>query len=93
MGLTLYNYKGYHSITMMALVSGNYEFLYLDMGGEGRQSDGGIWRQCTMKDNLDKKKLLPPKPRKLPGSESVTEMVFVGDKEFLLGPHMVKPFC
>ena len=53
----VYNYKGYHSSTMMALVSGNYEFRYLDVGGEGRQSDGGIWRQCVMKENLDKKKL------------------------------------
>ena len=78
---------------MMALVDANYEFLYLDVGGEGRQSDGGIWRQCTLKDNLEKKTLPLPTPRKLPGSEAVTEMVFVGDDAFPLGDHLIKPFC
>ena len=57
---------------MMALVSGNYEFLYLDVGGERRQCDGRIWRQCSMKKNLEKKKLSLPKPRKLPGSDSIS---------------------
>ena len=50
---------------MMALVSTNYEFLYLDVGGEGRQGDGGIWRQCTMKQNLDTEKLCLLKARHL----------------------------
>ena len=78
---------------MMALVDANYEFLYLDVGGEGRQSDGGIWRQCTLKDNLEQNTLPLPTPRKLPGSEAVTEMVFVGDDAFPLGDHLIKPFC
>ena len=76
----------------MALVRGNYEFLYVDVGGDGRQSDGGIWRQCSLKKTLQKAKICLPQARNLPGSEYCTKYVFVNDAAFPLGPHLVKPF-
>ena len=91
-GSLYYNYKGYHSITLMAAVSGNYEFLYVDVGGEGRQSDGGIWRHCSLRKKLAKGKLRLPGARPLPGSEYCTKQVFVGDDAFPLGPNLMKPF-
>ena len=91
-GSLYYNYKGYHSITLMAAVSGNYEFLYVDVGGEGRQSDGGIWRHCSLRKKLAKGKLHLLGARPLPGSEYCTKQVFVGDDAFPLGPNLMKPF-
>ena len=76
----------------MACVSANYEFIYVDVGCEGRQSDGGIWRNCVMKKKLDKGKLHLPSARNLPGSEYCTKSVFVGDDAFPLGPNLIKPF-
>ena len=92
-GSLFYNYKGYCSITLMALISANYEFLYVDVGAKGHQSDSGIWRECSMKKNLDKGKVPVPRERYLPRSEVPCEFVIVGDDAFPLGPHLMKPFC
>jgi hypothetical protein len=41
-GATYYNSKNFYSIILMALVGPNYEFLYADVGKNGRLSDGGV---------------------------------------------------
>ena len=32
----------------MALVESNYEFIYVNIGCNGRISDGGVFRNCTL---------------------------------------------
>jgi hypothetical protein len=41
-GLFYWNYKGSNSLVLMAVVNANYEFLYCDIGTNGRISDGGV---------------------------------------------------
>ena len=77
----------------MALVSANYEFIYVDVGAEGHQSDGGICRECSLKKSLDKGKVDLPKSKLLPRSEIPCEYVILGDDAFPLGDHLLKPFC
>lgn len=40
-GSYFYNYKGFYSIILMALVNVKYEFIFVDIGAGGKASDGG----------------------------------------------------
>jgi len=43
-----FNYKGFHSVILMALVSVTYKFLIVDIGAQGRHSDGGIFNSHSI---------------------------------------------
>lgn len=37
-----YNYKGFHSLVLLAFVDSNYKFIFVDVGADGVTSDTGI---------------------------------------------------
>lgn len=63
----------------MALVDDNYCFSYIDIGCNGRISDGGVFRNCNLSDALENG-LLPE------------NHVIVADAAFPLKPYLMKPY-
>lgn len=91
-GSLYWNYKGYNSIVLLAVVDAQLRFIYVDIGTNGRISDLGLWNKCTLKAGIEQKKLNFPLPRKLPGSNNIFPYVFVGDEGFPLSTSVLIPF-
>ncbi|VDO69944.1 unnamed protein product [Heligmosomoides polygyrus] len=53
-GSSFYNYKGYFSFVLLAVVSGAYRVLAFDLGGKGRNSDAGLFRTSGLKRFLER---------------------------------------
>ena len=101
-GSDYYNYKGFFSIVLLAIVDYDYKFLFVDVGCQGRISDGGVYRNSAFYKALENESLNLPDPVPLPKSKDPRLMfnqsnepipyVFVGDDAFPLGKHCMKPF-
>ncbi|CAH1987872.1 unnamed protein product [Acanthoscelides obtectus] len=88
-GSYYFNYKEYFSTVLMAIVDANYEFIYVNVGCNGRISDGGVIETTKFYDKLLEKAL------KLPSNETTINkmnFVFVADDAFALNENILKPF-
>jgi hypothetical protein len=93
-GSYFYNYKGAHSIVMLALVNANYEFIMVHVGTNGRVSDGGVIENTEFHRKLISNQLhLPPESPLSHGVDTTPlPYVFVADDAFALTRHLMKPF-
>ena len=91
-GSYYFNYKGSHSIILLAVVDANYRFLYVDIGKNGRASDSTVWEQTALKLAIDSCAIKIPAERELPHSNKSLPYVFVGDDAFALSKNMMKPY-
>lgn len=88
-GALYYNYKNFYSVVLMAIVNSNYEFIYVDVGKQGRISDGGIITSTKFYDLLSNNLLQIPNNQE---TEENLNFVFVGDEAFALQQHILKPY-
>lgn len=91
-GTQYYNYKGTFSIVLMALVDANYMFTYVDIGCQGRISDGGVIRNTSLWRKLEANEIMLPSDEPLPSKTELMPYVFIGDDAFALGRNMMKPY-
>ena len=87
-GSYYFNYKSSFSIVLLALVDADYEFLYVDVGCNGRISDGGVFRNSSLTNVLSLNTLNIP----LSDSENLPHVV-VADDTFPLKTYMMKPYA
>jgi len=52
-----YNYKGFFCVVLMALVDGDYKFLWVDISGYGSTSDAEIFNDSELKECLEDKSI------------------------------------
>lgn len=89
-GSYFYNYKGYFSIVLLAVVDANLEFIYANVGQNGRISDGGVIDNTMFYKKLKKGDLNVPKKEETIGN---LNFVFVGDEAFSLREDFLKPYA
>ncbi|GFN99628.1 protein alp1-like [Plakobranchus ocellatus] len=92
-GSKYFNYKGYFSIVLLAVTDANGQFVLVDVGFCGGNSDGGVFNRSTFKKRLYNDLLAIPKKGRIPGTEIELPFVFVADDAFPLGEHITKPFA
>lgn len=91
-GSEFYNYKNYFSIVLLAVVDFFYRFIFIDVGGYGSHSDGGILAASDFFRALKEDELEIPETISLPGSDFELPYFFVADAAFPLSERIMKPF-
>ena len=61
-----------------------HRLTYIDVGSEGRCSDGGVFANTSLVKAVEDCSLHLPEPRKPPGGDVTLPYVFMGDEAFPL---------
>lgn len=91
-GSLYWNYKHTYSIVLLALVDPCYNFIAVDVGAYGKNSDGGIFLNSNLGRALEHGQLNVPRSRTLPGTNIELPMVMVGDEAFPLKSFLMRPY-
>ncbi|XP_036343074.1 putative nuclease HARBI1 [Rhagoletis pomonella] len=90
-GSYFFNYKGFHSVILLAIVDANYKFLYVNVGTNGRANDAAAFNESSFLEGLKKNAFNIPPDSKLPGTNETVPFVFVADDAFKLTSRILKP--
>lgn len=92
-GSTFFNYKGTHSIVLLAVCDAHYRFTFVDLGEAGRHSDGGVLANSEFGQAFENGALAIPDPRPLTGTtQPALPLVIVADAAFPLKENMLRPY-
>nr|XP_022908611.1 uncharacterized protein LOC111419958 [Onthophagus taurus] len=76
----------------MAIVDPEYKFTCIDVGGYGKNSDGGIFEASVMGRRFANGTFNIPPSRPLPGEDAEVPCVLIGDEAFTLSTYLMRPF-
>ncbi|XP_064487707.1 uncharacterized protein LOC135399901 [Ornithodoros turicata] len=85
-GSDYYNYKGFHSVVLLAVADADYRFILVDIGAQGRLSDGSVFRDSAIGKSFEQSTL------DLPANMSRWPLCLVGDAAFPLRPYLMRPY-
>lgn len=76
----------------MGIANADYKLIYIDVGRNGKFSDGGVFNRCTFGQAMDSNQLRLPQPKPLPGRQTPVPHVLVADDAFALRQNLMKPY-
>lgn len=91
-GSNFFNYKKTFSVVLLALVDAQYNFIVVDVGAYGKNSDGGILAHPKLEKSLENGSLNIPKDEFLPGTTISAPYVILGDEAFPLKTYLIRPY-
>lgn len=91
-GSLYFNYKKTFSIVLLALVDAHYNFITIDVGAYGKNSDGGILMHSKLGKMLETNNLNVPSSSTLPGTSCTAPFVILGDEAFPLKTYLLRPY-
>ena len=91
-GPLYFNYKGFFSVVLMALVDADYKFVWIDVGGHGSMSDAQIYNASELKGCLEDGTIGFPDPDPMPNDDRDMPYFLLGDDAFGLRTYLMKPF-
>lgn len=87
-----YNYKGYHSIVLMALVDADYKFRWVNIGAKSGFSDAQIWNQGDLKQAIERGLMGLPTATPFPGDDKPLGYYIISDDAFGMRCWLMNPF-
>lgn len=83
-GTLYYNYKGFFSIILLALVDADYKFIWVSVGANGSASDVQLFNYSELRTLIEENNLSMPSPDPLPNDDKFTPYFMIGDDAFPL---------
>lgn len=77
---------------LLGIADANYRFLYVNVGCQGRISDGGVFKNTFFYMKLEKNELTLPENEPLPSRTLSLPYVLLADDTFPLTEHILKPY-
>jgi len=90
-GSLYFNYEGFHSTVLLALVDAEYKFLSVDVGSCGKNSDGNVFSKSVIGKKLETGILNVPPNTPLVENAFPMPYVIVGDEVFPLKTCLLRP--
>ncbi|XP_037951571.1 uncharacterized protein LOC119682257 [Teleopsis dalmanni] len=87
--LDYFNYKGWYSMVLLALVDCRHQFMYINVGAPGRCNDSSVFEKSSLKKFLESP-LLKNKSEYISGKR--VPVVCVADSAFRFSTSIMKPY-
>lgn len=91
-GSSYFNYKKTFSVVLLALVDAHYNFIAVDVGAYGKNSDGGIFASSNLSKGIEQRTLSIPGKKVLPQTSIEVPHVIVADEAFPLKTYLMRPY-
>ena len=74
------------------IITCDFRFTYIDVGAQGRASDGGVFSASSLEQAITSNTINIPQPRCPPSSDQPLPFVMLGDEAFPLKKYLLRPY-